>query len=513
MTEHAPALEAKPESPAPAAALTLPLPAVPADSVRPEHAADDAGAEGSSHSARSRRHTSARRRKREDAVRQATREKPTATDSDAEASPDPELREPAQADDADGAPEISGRAPRSSPPATPPLAARASIRATIDVFGHPAPFPPDAPFDLILAEPAGGGTSPAYETGEWLPASLEALEGRLQAVGEGRVAIVVDGNPLEVGPGCALLSALGPAQVRLHATAGGLQRALGRIGFSPEDVTPLRIARLGQDGVLARLRRGRLYAIDPAPLSPQDMGRLLEEAGLHQARVWIASPSMDVPVTAMLAFELSDSALPFAADAFVVAYTVGADGRCREWPGIPATELPGALPEAARLLALAWLQPGSEECGWCIEGSRPALALDWARERPDAEVHCIGCDDDALSEAAARHQAGDGLRAVPGGSFHSLEGLPDPNVAFVRAGEEFTQQIRTAWSRLRPGGRMVAVAEDEGARLELMQFAHRTRPALWQDLSVANGDPEARSFCLAPASAVRLMGWTKPPRG
>ena len=178
-----------------------------------------------------------------------------------------------------------------------------------------------------------------------------------------------------------------------------------------------------------------------------------------------------------------------------------------------ATEIPGALPEAARLLALAWLQPGSEECGWCIEGPQPALALDWARERPEAAVYCIGCDEATLATALVRHGAGEHAEAVSGGSFHSLEPLADPNVVFIRAGEEFTQQVRTAWTRLRPGGRMVVVAEGEAARLELMQFAHRTPPGLWQDLSVAAGDAEARPIRLSAPTSVRLMGWTKPPRG
>ena len=41
------------------------------------------------------------------------------------------------------------------------------------------------------------------------------------------------------------------------------------------------------------------------------------------------------------------------------------------------------------------------------------------------------------------------------GSFRSLSSLPEPNVVFLRAGPEFTQQVRTAFDRLRPSGRMV----------------------------------------------------------
>ncbi len=391
----------------------------------------------------------------------------------------------------------------------------APITARIEVYGlGPARAWPPLEAELVLHAGDCGPVPPQLaSSSEPLPPDLAALDARLRSAAQASVAIVVAGDPLLDGPGRRLLAALGPDRVRIHAGSSPLQAALARIGFAVDEVQVLDLERIGDEGLLARLRRGRLYAIRPGGRPLQAIGRLLERAGFHQARIWLAGPDAATPVSALLAFELSDLPPAERGELFVLAYLVGADGSSRDWPGIPRREFDGALPEAARLLALSWLQPGAEECGWSIEGEQPALALDWSRERPEAEIHCIGIDAEALEALALHHQAGQGLAAEQAGNFHALEALPEPNVAFLRAGAEFTQQVRTAWERLKPGGRMVVAAEGEQARLELMQFAHRNRPQHWQDLQVSEGLPAGARFEIGAARGVRLMGWHKPPRG
>lgn len=386
-----------------------------------------------------------------------------------------------------------------------PVAATGPLR--IDVFGvRCATVPPDAA--RVLAESMPAGADSRYEP---LPDTTAALDRRLAEADGERIAIVLDGDPASHRTGTTLLAALGPQRIVLHPAPGPMQAALTRIGLSLDDAESVALDRVGLVGLAARLRRGRLYAIDPGSEAPQRIGAELERGGLHLARIWLVEPGDAAPVHALLGFELSDSRYPFPAGTMIAVFTGGSDGRRREWPGIPAGQIEGALPEAARLLALAWLQPGDDETGWCIEPSA-ALALDWSRQRPAAELFCIGIEDTALAAAVDLHGAGEGLRAVPSGAFRSLEALPDPDVTFIHAGDGFTQQIRTAWQRLRPGGRMVAAAGDEAARLELMQFAHRQRPDHWQDLAIAMGSAEPWPT-LAPARSLRLMGWQKPPRG
>lgn len=391
----------------------------------------------------------------------------------------------------------------------------AAIAARIEVYGVvPGAALPHFEADLVLADPAllcgAAGIAAQSET---LPPEGPELEACLARAGSSRVAVLVAGDPLLEGPGGVLMAALGPERVRLEAAPGAMQRALTRIGVSIDEVDFVSLDRVGLLGLSARLRRARLYAISPGDIAPQAIGRALEHAGYHQARVWLLEPAADAPVNALLAFELSDSTVAFGADTQVIVYTAMPDGSTREWPGIPAASLTDALPEAARLLALSWMQPGRGEIGWCIEPGEAAVALDWSRSYPAAEIHCVGIGDEELRAACARHAAGEGLRALPSGAFRCLEALPDPDVLFIRAGDEFTQQIRTGWARLAPGGRMVVAAEDEQSRQELMQFAARNAPTHWQDVGVAVGCRQAGRARLDPPRNVRLMAWHKPPRG
>ena len=139
------------------------------------------------------------------------------------------------------------------------------------------------------------------------------------------------------------------------------------------------------------------------------------------------------------------------------------------------------------------------------------MAIDWSRHRPAAPVFAIGSEPAQLAAVRLALGAGEGLQAVRSGAHRSLAELPDPDLVFIRASEELGQQIRTAWERLLPGGRMVVVAEDEQARVDLMHFANRTQPCRWQEVSVAEGGSEGGRPRLEPARAARIMLWKKPP--
>ena len=395
-----------------------------------------------------------------------------------------------------------------------PAPDRHTVRCSIEVRGLLAGDPlPEIDADLVLVAEALadfiGDELPAAQT---LPADPAALEARLLEAGDARVLVLVGGDPTIDGPGRALLAALGPRQVRLIAAPGPLQRSLARIGLSSAEVEHISLDAIGLDGFAARLRSGRLYAVELGTTPPWRIGQQLESGGFHQSRVWLIEPDPEREIQALLAFELSDSDPDLGPGSTLVVSAIG-DGSTLEWPGIEAERFEQALPQAARLLALAWLQPACNEVGWCIEPGEAAVALDWSHTLPAASIHSIASDETALERARAESHAGEGLRQACGGTFRDLEQLPDPDAIFIRAGEEFTQQVRTGWDRLLPGGRMVVAAEDEQSRQELMHFANRHTPASWQDLSVACGDREQGRARLAPAQSVRMMAWRKPPRG
>ena len=91
-----------------------------------------------------------------------------------------------------------------------------------------------------------------------------------------------------------------------------------------------------------------------------------------------------------------------------------------ELPGLTDAALgddaPVALPLAARLLALAWLQPAAWEQGWAISDGEASLALEWARAVPTARVRAVGVEPSLLGVAMARAGVGENLAAIPSAS-------------------------------------------------------------------------------------------------
>ena len=302
---------------------------------------------------------------------------------------------------------------------------------------------------------------PATSTVETLPARIDALLQRLAALADRRVAVVTCGDPACEGRA----RTAGRARACAHRIASGGRPGAGGAGegrFGARRGDACRPGCGGACGPGGAAARRRLYAVTlDHGTRPQDIGRRLEAAGFHQARCGCSSRAQRAR-HALLGFELSDSRIEFTPGTVLAIYTAMGDGSLNDWPGVAATALRrDALPEALRLLALAWLQPTAEDGGWAIEPGEVAVAIDWSRHRPAAPVFAIGSEPAQLAAVRLALGAGEGLQAVRSGAHRSLAELPDPDLVFIRASEELGQQIRTAWERLLPGGRMVVVAEDE----------------------------------------------------
>ena len=161
-------------------------------------------------------------------------------------------------------------------------------------------------------------------------------------------------------------------------------------------------------------------------------------------------------------------------------------------------------------LALAWLQPAAWETGWAISDGEASLALEWARAVPTARLRAVGVDPSLLGVAMARAGVGENLAAIPAASPLRCREWPAPEAVFVRGGVGLSDWLAAAWARLAPGGRLVATAEDDHARAELLAFSAEVPAEAWQELSLSTGETVAGRLRFAPAAPVRLALWRKP---
>jgi precorrin-6B methylase 2 len=87
---------------------------------------------------------------------------------------------------------------------------------------------------------------------------------------------------------------------------------------------------------------------------------------------------------------------------------------------------------------------------------------------------------------------------------------PAPEAVFVRGGPGLSDWLAAAWERLSPGGRLVASAEDDDARADLLAFAGKVPAEDWQELNLSRGETVAGRLRFAPSAPVRLALWRKP---
>lgn len=352
-----------------------------------------------------------------------------------------------------------------------------------------------------------------------LPQALGAPESvhlDLRRIGHAGTVLVVVGDAAGDGPAAELQAELGPGQVRVLPGVGRVQAACAALGLSPDVVSVVDLRRAPLAALRGQLRAHRLFAVPLADGgAPAAVARLLVESGFAGARLWVCAFAGGASTArAWLATELAELREVFEPRAVLIVATGPSAGLFAELPGI-TTEALGdaahaALPLAARLLALAWLQPAAWETGWAISDGEASLALEWARAVPTARLRAVGVDPSLLGVTMARVGIGENLAAIPAASPLRCREWPAPEAVFVRGGVGLSEWLAAAWARLAPGGRLVATAEDDNARADLLAFAAEVPAEAWQELALASGETVAGRLRFAPAAPVRLALWRKP---
>lgn len=423
-------------------------------------------------------------------------------------------------------------------PAAEPVAAPAELVEAAEESAEPAPLAPltvvslglDTPPALsaeALAVLKGAqivlGSADALDRlaalGLALPQALcapESVHLDLRRIGHAGSVLVVVGDAAGDGPAAELLAELGPGQVRVLPGVGRVQAACAALGLSPDVVSVVDLRRSPLAALRGQLRAHRLFAVPLADAAaPVAVARLLVDSGFAGARVWVCEfAGGELQARAWLATELAELREPLDPHAVLIVATGPSAGLFAELPGIAPESLGdaahAALPLAARLLALAWLQPAAWETGWAISDGEASLALEWARAVPTARLRAVGVDPSLLGVVMARAGVGENLAAIPAASPLRCREWPAPEAVFVRGGVGLSEWLAAAWARLAPGGRLVATAEDDNARADLLAFAAEVPAEAWQEVALATGETVAGRLRFAPAAPVRLALWRKP---
>lgn len=351
------------------------------------------------------------------------------------------------------------------------------------------------------------------------PSPMSGLAAMLNTSAGRRIVLLASGDPLFYGISQTLLRWLPPEQLVFHPNVSSLQAAFARLGQPWQQARCVSLHGRPLAGLRAVLHANRLYALltDHAS-SPIAIAQLLVESGFGESTLWVAEDlgTAGEQFRRFQAAELADAVVAFSPLNVVILETRGPGGVLPEFPGIPderfsTGEEPGKgllSKREVRLMILSLLAPRAGDIGWDVGAGCGGVSVEWARWNPLGMVYAVECHPERLEHLGInRDRFGviGNLHIIPGTAPAALEPLPDPHAVFIGGSSgNLHEMLETVWTRLQPGGRLVASAVTEDSRVELHTFAG-DRETYWTELSIARAERLAGQRVMRPYLPVLLM--------
>lgn len=275
-----------------------------------------------------------------------------------------------------------------------------------------------------------------------------------------RVCVLASGDPGFFGIVRVLAARLGPDALEVHPAPSAVSLAFARAGMPWDDAVVAtchgRPVQVAADAVARHPKVAVLVSPD-AP--PEALGRAAVDAGTPQRDVWVCS-RLGEPGEAVVRTDLDGlaggsydplSVVVLVAPGAGVASTA-ATGWGRHEDAF--AHRAGLVTKAeVRAIVLGKLQLPPAGVLWDVGAGSGSVAVEAARLVPALRVFAVERDAEACAQVRA-NAAGTGVSVVQGSAPAALDGLPDPDRAFVGGGG--VDVLDGVLARLRPGG--VAVA-------------------------------------------------------
>ena len=358
-------------------------------------------------------------------------------------------------------------------------------------------------------------------------ANLEELVERIEAAGAKRVVVLASGDPLFYGTARYVCSKLGKDRFEVVPHVSSMQLAFARVKESWEDAFLANLSGQSIERVVDRVRSSEtagLFTSDqwPAPA----VARALLDEGIDYFQAYVCE-NLGSPDERVTQGSLADIAKDSFATPNVMILVRKA--RVADKPGQVGTRMFGnpdecflqsrpkrglLTPAEVRSLALAELQlrPTSEV--WDVGAGSGSVGLEAARIARDGRVHAIEMDPDdhaLIRENAARFGVMN-LNPVLGRAPEAWASLPDPDAIYVGgSGRDVAMLVDQAWSRLKPGGRLVTACNsiENLAAMHTLLRSRSNDAAYWM-VNIARGIEQLDRIRFEAINPIFLIAATKP---
>ena len=382
--------------------------------------------------------------------------------------------------------------------------------------------------DVLVGPESCSTLMPAVIRGRLVSAAnLEELVERIEAAGSKRVVVLASGDPLFYGTARYVCSKLGKDRFEVVPHVSSMQLAFARVKESWEDAFLANLSGQSIERVVDRVRSSEtagLFTSDqwPAPA----VARALLDEGIDYFQAYVCE-NLGSPDERVTQGSLADIAKDSFATPNVMILVRKA--RVADKPGQVGTRMFGnpdecflqsrpkrglLTPAEVRSLALAELQlrPTSEV--WDVGAGSGSVGLEAARIARDGRVHAIEMDPDdhaLIRENAARFGVMN-LNPVLGRAPEAWASLPDPDAIYVGgSGRDVAMLVDQAWSRLKPGGRLVTACNsiENLAAMHTLLRSRSNDAAYWM-VNIARGIEQLDRIRFEAINPIFLIAATKP---
>ena len=357
---------------------------------------------------------------------------------------------------------------------------------------------------------------------------LDEVLARLEAAEQRRVVVLTEGDPLFYGVARYLCDRLGKDRFEVVPHVSSMQLAFARVKESWEEAFLTNLASHDVTEVIEQIRGARkvgLFTTESCP--PRSVAAALLECGIDYFSAYVCE-NLSSPDERVTQGELSEIArLDF--DPLNVMILV----RKPDVPDRPSDAIGRRLfgnpdetfgqkqpkrelvtPGEVRAMALAELDLGPRSVVWDVGAGSGSVAIEAAQIAREGTVYAIEQDveDRQLIVENANRFGVKNLVPVLGHAPEAYADLPDPDAVFVGGtGRGVARLIRSAFERLRPGGRLVATMRSINNVAETQQafIAEGLHIKIWM-INLARGTYQLDRVRFEPLAPTFLLAVVKP---
>lgn len=331
-----------------------------------------------------------------------------------------------------------------------------------------------------------------------------------------RVCVLASGDPMLFGVGATLARRLPSSEMHVIGAPSSLSLAAARLGWALQDVPTVSLVGRPLATLNAHLRDGaRLLVLSRDGASPADVAAMLCAGGFGPTHMSVFE-SLGGPRERRI-----DAVAADWGDRQVEALNLMAL-TCRTDTGrsLPlATGLPddaflndGQLTKRdVRAITLARLAPYPGALLWDVGAGSGSIGIEWMRAHPACRAIAIESSPERQAFITHNREAlgVPGLELVAGRAPEALQGLAAPDAIFIGGGVTVPGVLDLCWSRLRPGGRLVANAVTLQSEAALVDWRERHGGTLTR-LAISEARPLGGFDTWRAALPITLLEAIKP---